>query len=606
ASPNFPTPTPLNGELGYLRIHARELSAEQVRSLTAPAAPDSGGNPADASVLFHAAAAEGKLSGKVLTVSETAAPATGSIVAAAMGVPEAHWTLTQRGDLLLHIPAGETPIRASLRIASSAQLELDALAKPLHAPREPLDLAPLTQGGPANWGSVVETLPQPGDDDGPYAVDVLTRPAANPWMARVRLTGFDFFADGDEAAVCTWDGDVWRVTGIDRLEQGLQWRRIASGLFQPLGLKIVNGDIYVGCRDQIAILRDLNDDGETDFYETFNSDHQVTEHFHEFAMGLQRDVEGNFYYAKSARHALPALVPHHGTLLRVTPDGARTDILATGFRAANGVCLNPDGTFIVTDQEGHWNPKNRINWVRQGGFYGNMYGYHDVTNESDDAMEQPLCWITNAFDRSPAELLWVDSKQWGPLSGSLLNLSYGYGRIFVVPHETINGQTQGGMCQLPIPDAPTGLIRGRFHPGNGQLYACGMFAWAGSQQQPGGFYRVRYTGQAVHLPVGLEATARGMRMTFSGPVNPAVAQDVARYQVSTWSLKRTKNYGSQHYDTKSLAVKSARVSGNGRIIDLELEGMQPTWCMEIKYQLEGAEGEPVEGVIHNTVHQLKQ
>ncbi len=27
-------------------------------------------------------------------------------------------------------------------------------------------------------------------------------------------------------------------------------------------------------------------------YDCFNSDHQVTEHFHEFAMGLQRDGEG--------------------------------------------------------------------------------------------------------------------------------------------------------------------------------------------------------------------------------------------------------------------------------------------------------------------------
>ncbi len=73
-----------------------------------------------------------------------------------------------------------------------------------------------------------------------------------------------------------------------------------------------------------------------------------------------------------------ALVPHHGTLLRVSKDGTRTEISAKGFRAANGVCLNPDGTFIVTDQEGHWNPKNRINWVHEGGFYGNMFGYHDV------------------------------------------------------------------------------------------------------------------------------------------------------------------------------------------------------------------------------------
>ena len=118
----------------------------------------------------------------------------------------------------------------------------------------------------------------------------------------MRLTGFDFYADGRRAAACTWDGDVWLVEGIDTPAKGLSWRRIASGLFQPLGLKIVRDQVYVGCRDQIVILRDLNGDGETDFYECFNNDHQVTEHFHEFAMGLQTDAAGNFYYAKGARH----------------------------------------------------------------------------------------------------------------------------------------------------------------------------------------------------------------------------------------------------------------------------------------------------------------
>ena len=167
-------------------------------------------------------------------------------------------------------------------------------------------------------------------------------------------------------------------------------RRIASGLFQPLGVKIVAGQIYVGCRDQIVCLRDLNGDGETDFYENFNSDHQVTEHFHEFAMDLQTDSLGNFYYAKAARHGLPALVPHHGTLLRVSKDGMRTDILATGFRAPNGVCINADGTFFLSDQEGHWTPKNRINWVKRGGFYGNMWGYHNVTDTSDTQWSRPF------------------------------------------------------------------------------------------------------------------------------------------------------------------------------------------------------------------------
>ena len=145
-------------------------------------------------------------------------------------------------------------------------------------------------------------------------------------------------------------------------------------------MKFRGDDLFITCRDQLARLRDLNGDGETDFFECFNNDHQVTEHFHEFAMGLQTDAAGNFYYAKSGRHALDPVVPHHGTLLRVSADGSRTDILATGFRAANGVCLNEDGTFFVTDQEGFWTPKNRINRVKTGGFYGNMFGYTDVTD----------------------------------------------------------------------------------------------------------------------------------------------------------------------------------------------------------------------------------
>ncbi len=225
--------------------------------------------------------------------------------------------------------------------------------------------------------------------------------------------------------------------------------------FPTLGIKIVRGKIHLTCRDQLVVLHDLNGDEEIDFYECLNQDHQVTEHFHEFAMGLQVDASGNFYYAKSGRHALEAVVPHHGTLLKVSPDGSKTEILATGFRAANGVCLNPDGSFVVTDQEGFWNPKNRINWVTLSGdgkpkFYGNMFGYHDVTDKSDAAMEPPLCWITNAFDRSPAELLWVDSDRWGKLNGSLLNLSYGYGKVFLVPHEKVGRYVQGGWWNYPF------------------------------------------------------------------------------------------------------------------------------------------------------------
>ncbi len=512
------------------------------------------------------------------------------------------------GFHVLHIPAKATPLRFRIGLGKGLDAaSLDALAK---SAQVPLDLAELTRGGPPRWPQVVTTQSTAGPEDGPFATDVLTAPdlAANPWNSWMRLTGFDFLADPNQAAVCTWMGDVWIVEGLATPAPAeLKWRRIATGLFQPLGLKIINGVIHVCCRDQIARLRDLNGDGETDYIESFNNDHQVTEHFHEFAMGLQSDAAGNLYYAKSARHALPALVAHHGTLLRVSPDGQKTDIIATGFRAANGVCLNPDGTFFVTDQEGHWTPKNRINLVHPSAtpeFFGNMFGYHDVTDTSNTAMKQPLCWITNAFDRSPSELLWVPREaKWGPLNGALLNLSYGYGRIYTVPYETVNGQPQGGLCALPMPQFPTGVMRGRFGPADGQFYGCGMFAWAGNQVQPGGFYRVRYTGKPALQPLGVHFEKGSVTLTFSDPLDPATAADAARCAVKAWNLKRSASYGSNHVDEHPLPVTRAELT-TPTTLKLTIPDLAPTMGLEISCTVKSPGGADTTRVMHATVHEL--
>ncbi len=509
----------------------------------------------------------------------------------------------ESGFSILRIAAERTPIRFQLRI-SRADVNPTFLTASMDKVE---DLSLLVHGGPAQWPEIQHTNAEIGRDEGPFAVDTLTRPTENPWKSRLRMSGLDFFDDGHRLVACCCDGDVWIVDGIDDLTGSLSWKRIASGLFQPLGIKLVDGKIFVTCRDQIVVLNDLNGDLETDFYECFNNDHQVTDHFHEFAMGLQADADGNLYYAKSARHARDSLVPQHGTLLRVSADGTETKILANGFRAANGVCLNPDGSFFVTDQEGHWNPMNRINRVTEGGFYGNMYSYGAPADSSDGAMETPLCWPNKSFDRSPSELLWVNSKAWGPLNGSLLNLSYGYGKVFLVPHEKVGGVWQGGMCELPIAQFPTGVMRARFHPGNGQMYACGMNAWGSDQSEsPGGLYRIRYTGADSLLPIGLAATNDGMTITFTEPVDEQSASDPKNYLVDTWALKRTANYGSDRYDEQSLTIDSVVVSEDRRSVTLRLPQIRPTWCMQISYKLRSDNGKAFTGTIQNTVHQLAQ
>jgi hypothetical protein len=162
------------------------------------------------------------------------------------------------------------------------------------------------------------------------------------------------------------------------------------------------------------------------------------------------------------------------------------------------------------------------------------------------------------------------------------------------------------MVELPLPTFPTGLIRGRFSPFDGQLYTCGMFAWAGSATQPGGLYRVRRTEQPLFVPVELHTTPTGLRLTFSEPLDPASLREEGSWGVKVWGLKRSANYGSGHIDEHRLEVTGATLEKDGRTVRLDLDRLQPTWGMEVRYNVRSSTGAPVRGVLHNTVHRLPE
>ena len=515
---------------------------------------------------------------------------------------------TDEGHLRLRIPPGE-PVTLKLFSSRIKEGFMGMFGSMMIQNSKPENLVALVQSDrERRWPESMKTKPRRMGKPGAFVTEVITAPDKNPYRSWMRLGGFDFFEGGDRAAVCTWMGDVWLVDGIHSKPQEFTWTRIATGMFQPLGLKIVEGKIFVTCRDQITQLVDTNDDGETDYYRAFNHDAQVTEHFHEFAMGLQTDAHGNFYYTKAARHAKTALVPQHGTLLRVSPDGKTTEIIANGFRAPNGVCVNPDGTFYVSDQEGHWTPKNEINLIEKGKFYGNLMGYHRGLTEADITL--PMVWMHNDFDRSPAQQLWVNSDKWGGLGSQLINLSYGTGYVYVVMEEKVNGRVQGGVVRIPNFDFPTGVMRGRFHPGDGQLYACGLFGWAGNKTRPGGFYRLKHTGKPVHLPVAIHATKDGISLTFTNELDAETAADPESYSVYRWGYRRTRNYGSRDYKADGsqgrdrVEVQRVKLSKDKKSVLLQIADMKPTMQMQIRYKIDAADGAYLSHRIQNTIHAI--
>lgn len=510
----------------------------------------------------------------------------------------------EEGFQVLELLKG-SPAIIKLFIADSSVNNLQDFARNSAAPNS---LSKYTRGGAPHYPEELVTTVLPGNENGPIAMDELTVPFDNPWKSRMKLSGIDFFKDSNKGVLCTTDGDIWTVKGFTDNSGKLTWKRIGSGLFQPLGIKVMEEKIFVTCRDQLVQLQDLNADGETDYYRSFNHDNQVTDHFHEFAMGLQTDRAGNFYYAKSGRHAREALIPQHGTLIKVSKDGLRSEIIASGFRAANGVCINPDETFIVTDQQGYWNPMNRVNWIEgKHKFYGNMWGYNPPKDSGRAAMVPPLMWIDMEFDRSPSELLWVDSKKWGPLDGSLLSFSYGYGKVQVVLPEKVNNQRQAALVDLPGVKFQTGVMRGRFNPGDGNLYACGMSAWGTSQVMRGGeFSRLRYTGKPLSIPVKLSNWADGVELTFAAKLNVVLSAKPENFEVQTWDLLRSRAYGSKRLNTQSLKITGIKMGADGKTVKIMLDGIKPVDVMTIAYTVTDDAGNKYKEKVQSTIYQLRK
>lgn len=504
------------------------------------------------------------------------------------------------------------------------------------------DLPALTKGGPARWGAALETAGKVGAGDGSYVVDEITLPEANPFKTWWRPGGHDFFPNGD-AALVNLSGDVWLVSGLDASLARVQWKRFATGLFQPLGCKIVDGKVHVTGRDQITRLHDLNGDGEADFYENFNNDCVVVDNYHEFALDLQTDSEGRFYFAKGSPWTPTNQTPHQGTMLRVSKDGAKLEVFATGLRAPNGLGIGPKDLLTCSDNQGHWMPANRLNIVRQGGFYGMVPAAHrtlkfkaadgrefeaDPSSEADrqqfktefwgkaDApipvagYDLPLLWMPQNVDNSPGGEVWVSSSKWGPWQGRMLHLSYGKCLLYGVSMETVDGVTQGAVIKFPF-KFPSGIMRGRFHPKDGQLYVSGLNVWQSDAAKFGCFSRVRYTGKPVTMALEVRTKKDGVELRFSAPLEGVSAGDKENYNVERWNYAWTGAYGSADLKVSdgtkgkdTMTITDVTVSPDRTTVFLKLADMAPCMQMRLKYKVQAADGADVDHEIHSSIHRV--
>jgi hypothetical protein len=528
------------------------------------------------------------------------------------------------GRLICSIPAGQGILSMQIGYRRGGAPVIGA----------PADLVALSKGGPARFSEVLQTVGTVGKQEGmsAWAVDQLPVPPKNPWGANMRICGFDFITD-DSLAVTTWNGDVWTVSGFSSDIAKLQWRRIASGMFEPLGLKVVDGKIYVLGRDGITQLIDHNGDGETDFFKAFNRDVVITQNFHEFAFDLQTDQQGNFYFCKGSPvkgggRGFDTITPNHGIVAKVSADGARFQVVATGLRAPGGMSVGPQGQITTGENEGSWQPCCKLNYAMPEQlpvFFGTEPSRHALCEGKP--FNEPLCYFPMDVDNSGGSQVWVpEGGALGLKAGELIHLSYGQSSLYRVLPEKKGDVVQGGVIRIPV-TLSSSAMRARFHR-DGSLFVAGFRGWQTNAANEFGIQRVRHIKENASLiPSSMTTTETGVVIGFDVPLDEELASDATSYGVERWNYVRGPQYGSGHFSVDQpdaekekqatqtemhahrvhdkVEVLSAKLSEDGKSVALELKGMKPSMTLKISYDLETEEGEVLIGTVHSTVKKLR-
>jgi len=559
-------------------------------------------------------------------------------------------------NLTLTLKAGVAH-RYQIGIWKGLKKDLPQFTDSLQKKREWVSLSSMSHGGEKNWPQTLHTQGQLApSSERAFAVDKITLPDSNPWKSWMRPGALDFFKEGKRLAMSTWSGDVWIASGLDDKLNNITWNRYATGLFHPLGLKIIDEKIYVLGRDQITILHDNNNDGEADYYENFNNDMQITDNFHEFAFDLQTDKAGNFYFSKGAPVNAGGegfgtnITPHHGCLFRLSKDGKNLKVIATGLRAPNGIGIGPNDEITSSDNEGGWTPSTPINWIKEGEFYGVMPTSHRKTVVKKRG--NVLCFIPHNIDRSAGGQVWIPKGHWGALGGELLHLSYGNLKVFHVMKEEVSNTMQGGVLAFqPSGTFDSGIMRGHFNLTDNHLYLCGLKGWESNATKEGGLYRMRYTGKTITQPTGLRIGKNGLKISFPEPLDPATALDAGNIDITQWDYEVSENYGSDSYlppsgkhwnhqarwsplpdselkkiaqikdkekqkealhklkqqhkgKKQNVAINSLSLSSDNKTLFIEIKNIRPVMQMEINFTLKTQDGKEIKHSIYNSIHHL--
>lgn len=400
-----------------------------------------------------------------------------------------------------------------------------------------------------------------------------------------KVAGMDFLPDG-RLVVSTWDA-MGAVYVLENVQSGdpkkIKVKRIAQGLAEPLGLKVVDGQIFVLQKQELTKLVDTNGDDIIDEYQCFAKGWRASANFHEFAFGLV--YKEGYFYAALAIAINPGgastrpQIPDRGKVVKISAKDGSIEFVARGLRTPDGVGIGPDGEVFIADNQGDWLPSSKILHVKPGAFY-NSYAVDSIA-VAGLPIQQPVVWLPqDDIGNSPTQPIVIND---GPYQNQLLHGDVCYGGLQRVFMEKINGDYQG--CVFRFSQGFEGATHRLVWGPDGALYI-GMIGNPGNWGQQGklwyGLQRMKYNGNSVFEMLAVRAKSNGMEIEFTEPLRENDGWDVASYLVKQWRYKPTVEYGGPKIDEQTMNVKSATVSADRKKVFLEIPGLKPQHLVHIQ------------------------
>ncbi|WP_434587369.1 ricin-type beta-trefoil lectin domain protein [Streptomyces sp. A5-4] len=406
-----------------------------------------------------------------------------------------------------------------------------------------------------------------------------------------QVSAMDWLPDG-RLAVTTWGGtdnstgevyllsNVTGATGPDKVT----YKKIASGLKEPMGVKYVDGKLYVSQKHELTELNDTNGDGVTDQYKRIAT-WPFGNNFHEFAFGLLYK-DGFFYlnlsvsinYGGATTDPQPAA--NRGSTIKVNKETGAVSYVAGGLRTPNGIGWGPDGDMFVTDNQGGWLPSSKLVHIKQDRFF-NHYTNPDGPFDSKP-VTKPVLWLPqNEIANSPSTPLQLKD---GPFAGQMLFGDVTYGGIQRGFLEKVGGEYQGAVFRL-TQGLEAGITRISVGP-DGALYAGGLGAggnWGQEGKLKHGLQKLTPNGTNAFDIRTMRAVPGGFALEYTQPVSTDTAANLAaRYKIKQWRYAPTAAYGGPKVDEETLTAQSATLSADRKTVTLAIPGLKADRVIHIR------------------------